>query len=123
MYNNYYGGYYPSYIILQINPESDHTVVFDSIFYNSEIYLSDVDQPDKTLTHVQAYNEWQDSGRVPLVVGRDKNLRRKFREWKAEIPREGRNRMRNPWIKLKLELENTDNYKLILHDVIISYTR
>lgn len=122
LYNHFYGEYAPSYIILQVNPESDISCVFDSVFFNSELYLKDIDQPDKTLTSIQAYSEYQNSGKIPLVVGRDKNLRRKFREWKAEIPRDGRNRIRNPWIFLKLELDNTSNYKLILHDITISYT-
>lgn len=120
-YNKFFGNYQPSYIILQVNPESDVDTVFNTIRYNSELYLNDVDQPDKTLTHIQAYNEYQDSGRIPLVLGRDKNLRRKFREWKALIPRQGRNRIRNTWIYLKLELDNISNYKMILHDVIIGY--
>ena len=121
-YNKFYGDYQPSYIILQVNPESDQSCIYDSIFYNSELYLKDIDQPNKTITHIQAYNEYQDSGRIPLIIGRDKNLRRKFREWKAQIPRDNRSRIRNPWIYLKLELENTSNYKLILHDINISYT-
>jgi len=121
-YNKFFGQYQPSYITLQINPESDLDCVFDNIYFNSELYLDDIDQPDKTLTHIQAFNEYQDSGRIPLIFGRDKNLRRKFRQWKANIPRSGRNRVRNPWIFLKLELDNTSNYKFILHDVIISYS-
>lgn len=121
-YNKYFNEYVPSYIILQLNPESDIDTVFNNIQYNSELYLNNVDQPDKTLTHIQAYNEYQDSGRIPLIVGRDSNLRRKFREWKANIPRSNRNRIRNPWIFLKLELDNVSNYKLILHDIIVNYS-
>ena len=121
-YNNFYGNYHPSYIILQVNPESDLDTVINTIHYNSELYLDDIDQPDKTLTHIQAYNEYQDTGRIPLIIGRDSNLRRKFREWRASVPRDGRSRIRNPWIFLKLELDNTSNYKFILHDIIINYS-
>lgn len=121
-YNNFFGQYYPSYITLMINPEADLDCVFDNIMYKSELYLNDIDQPDKTLTHIQAFNEYQDSGLIPLELGRNKNLRRKFRNWHALIPREGRNRIRNPWIYLKLQLTNEDNYKMILHDVNIFYT-
>lgn len=120
-YNKFFGEYKPSYIILQVNPEVNTNVVYNNIIYNSELYLNDIDQPDKTLTHIQAYNEYQDSGRIPLVFGRSSNLRRKFRQWRANIPREGRSRMRNSWIFLKLELDNTSNYKMILHDIIIQY--
>jgi hypothetical protein len=121
-YNNFFGTYYPSYITLMVNPEPDFDCVFDNIMYKSEMYLDDVDQPDKTLTHIQAFNEYQDSGLVPLEFGRNKNLRRKFRNWTALIPRQQRNRIRNPWIYLKLQLDNQDNYKMILHDTVIAYT-
>jgi hypothetical protein len=122
IYNNFFGIIQPSYIILQLNPESDIDCIFNNIHYNSELYLNDIDMPDKTLTHIQAYNEYQDSGKIPLIIGRGSNIRRKFREWQADIPRDGRNRIRNPWIFLKLELDNTSNYKLILHDIIIHYS-
>lgn len=121
-YNSFFGEYKPTYITLLLNPAVNMECIFDNIEFNSELYLDDVDQPDKTLTHIQAYNEYQDSGRIPLIVGRNSNLRRKFRKWRANIPRTGRNRMRNPWIFLKLELDNESNYKMILHDVIVSYT-
>lgn len=121
-YNEFFGVKYPSYITLLLNPESNLDCIFDNIEYNSEIYLNDIDQSNKTLTHIQAYNEYQDSGKIPLIVGRDKNLRRLFRKWRANIPRDGRNRIRNPWIFLKLELDNQSNYKMILHDITIYYT-
>jgi|TARA_R110000822_G_scaffold152112_7_gene291326 hypothetical protein len=121
-YNTYFGIKQSSTVTLMLNPESDYDCIFDNIQYNSELYMNDIDQPDKTLTHLQAYNEYQDSGRIALVLGRNKNLRRKFRTWKADIPRDGRNRIRNPWIFLKLELDNQINSKLVLHDIIVSYT-
>lgn len=123
-YGNFYGQNYPSYVILNINPEANMDTVFDNIMYKSEVYLNDIDQPDKTLTKVRLYSEYQDSGLIPLVVGRNSNLRRKFRDWNAILPRNqsSRERIRNPWVKLVLQFDNTNNYKLILHDVIISYS-
>lgn len=121
-YNVYHATNYPSTITLQLNPDSDYDKVFNNIFFNSEVYLEDIDQPDKTLTHITAYNEYQTSGRIPLVSGRNNNLRRKFREWKANIPRDGRNRIRNPWIFLKLEFDNSSNYRMVLHDIIVAYS-
>ena len=123
-YNNFYGINYPSYVILNVNPEADLDTVFDNIMYKSEVYLNDIDQPDKTLTKVRLYNEYQDSGLIPLTVGRNSNLRRKFRDWNAILPRNqgSRERIRNPWVKLVLQFDNTSNYKLILHDISISYS-
>jgi hypothetical protein len=123
-YNKFYGQYYPSYVILNVNPEADLDTVFDNIMYKSEVYLNDIDQPDKTLTKVRLYSEYQDSGLVPLIVGRNSNLRRKFRDWNAILPRNqnSRERIRNPWVKLVLQFDNTSNYKLILHDIVVSYS-
>lgn len=123
-YNNFYGTNYPSYITLNVNPEADLDTVFDNIMYKSEVYLNDIDQPDKTLTKVRLYNEYQDSGLIPLTLGRNSNLRRKFRDWNAILPRNqnSRERIRNPWVKLVLQFDNTSNYKLILHDIIVSYS-
>jgi hypothetical protein len=123
-YNNFYGINYPSYVILNVNPDSNLDTVFDNIMYKSEVYLNDVDQPDKTLTKIRLYNEYQDSGLIPLTLSRNSNLRRKFRDWNAILPRNqnSRERIRNPWVKLVLQFDNTSNYKLILHDIIISYS-
>lgn len=123
-YNQFYGDYYPSYVILQVNPESDLDCIFNNIEFKSEAYIDGVDQPNNTINLLQAYNEYQHTGKVPLIVGRNKNLRRKFRKWSAIIARNQgtRDRIRNPWIFLKLELDKTDNTQLILHDILINYT-
>ena len=123
-YNEFYGVTYPSYITLMVNPEVDKDTVFDNIDFKSEIYINEVDQPDTTLSSVRLFNEYQDSGIVPLVLGRNSNLRRKFRDWNATLPRnEGtRQRIRNPWVYLTLQLDNDNNYRMVLHDVIVSYT-
>ena len=121
-YCEFYGVKYPSYIIYNVNPEPYFDCVFDNINFKSEVYLNGVDEPNDTLTRIQAYNDYQDSTLIPLVNGRNSNLRRKFRDWNAEIPREGRNRIRGPWIKLKVQFDNDYNKKLVLHDIIVSYT-
>lgn len=121
-YNKFYGVYYPSYVILNVNPESDKDCIFNNISYKSEAYINNVDQPSTTLSKVQLYNEYQDSGLVPLVV--NNNLSRKFRQWKVTLPRQqnSRDRIRNPWVFLKLQIDNTTNKRLILHDIFINYT-
>ena len=127
-YNNFYGENYPSYVVLNVNPEANMDTVFDNIMYKSEVYLNDLDQPDKTLTGIRLYSEYQDSNTpttvTPLILGRNGNLRRKFRDWNAILPRNqgSRERIRNPWVKLVLQFDNTSNYKLILHDIVVSYS-
>ena len=121
-YNKYFEERIPSKITLMLNPDSDYVKVFNNIIFNSEVYLEDIEQPQRTLTHIRAYSEHQDSGRIPLLISRSSNVRRKLRAWKADIPRQGRQRMRNPWIFLELEYDNTYNGKFILHDIIVNYT-
>lgn len=121
-YCKYYEAVYPSSITLNVNPEANQDCVFDNINFKSEVYLNGVDQPTKTLTSIRAYNDYQDSLEENLVVGRNGNIRRKFRDWNANIPRDGRNRIRAPWIKLQLKFNNANNYKFVMHDTSIYYT-
>lgn len=122
IYNIYYGEYYPSSIVYHVNPEPYQSCVFDNINFKSEVYLDNQDVWDQTLTHIEAYNEYQQTPFTPLIQGRRGNIRRRFRDWNADIPRDGRNRIRGPWTKLKVQFNNEDNYKFILHDMIIDYS-
>ena len=106
------------------NPEPHLDTIFDNIDYKTEIYLNNVDVPNQTITNMQLFNEYQNSGLVPIIIGRNGNTRRRFRDWNTQLPREAgtRNRIRNPWVFLKLQLNNPNSYKMILHDILISYT-
>ena len=44
--------------------------------------------------------------------------------WRANIPRDNKNnrdRMRNPWLYLKLSMNEENTNKTILHDIIVKY--
>jgi len=103
-----------------INPEPDVDCIFNNIIYKSEVYIDEVDVSDNTLSWIRAYNEYQDSGVTNLVTR--VNLDRTFRDWKAFVPRDGRDRIRNPWMFLELGFNNTENQKLVLHDLNVLYT-
>ena len=123
-YQQYYNGAKEeSYITLMVNTDVPNVdKIFNSIEFDSEVTLDDIDDPKGTITSIEAWNTYQESGRIPLVVG--KNIKRKFRTWRAMIPREKgkRNRLRDKWLFLKLGFNPEDNKKLILHDIIINYT-
>lgn len=123
-YNKYFNNKFPSKLTLLINPDADHDKVFNNIFYNSEVSLNDLDMSNITFNYIKAYNDYQTTNKVPLTIGLNSNLRRKFREWKAIIPRiqNSRDRVRNPWIFLELEFNHAENYKFKLHDIYINYT-
>ena len=52
------------------------------------------------------------------------NLKKKFRMWGANIPRDKKNkldRMRNPWLYIKLSKEKPGTFKMELHDLVVKY--
>lgn len=124
IYNNFYGTLYPTIIEYKINPDMHLDKVFNTIEYRADMFNGNILDPFKTFTSIAVTNEYQDSGTTPLVL--HKNLFKKFRIWRANIPRQvnSLNRIRNPWIKLKLDYTpaSNTNYKLVLHDIIINYT-
>jgi len=121
-YNNFFGETEDSFITFQFNPEPTLATTFNTLEFTSETYIDRVDQPFETYTHIRAFNEYQDSGEVPFIYGKRGNLKRRMRMWSADIPREGRNRVKNPWTYLTLKLENTDNKEVILNDITLNYT-
>jgi hypothetical protein len=120
--NNFFGTNQDSYITFQLNPEPMTPTTFDTVEFNSEATILNVDAPLVTYNYIHAWNDYQDTGEIALTVSRNDNIRRKFRLWKANIPREGRNRIKNPWTYLKLGLDNTTNHDIILHDLVLNYT-
>jgi hypothetical protein len=75
---------------------------------------------------IRVYNEYQDTKEVSLKFNRltPSNLKRKFRIWRANIPRDfinKRDRIRNTWTNITLKASNPSNTKTELHDLIVSY--
>lgn len=121
-----YGVYYDndpetSYITFIFNPDADIDKIFDTLLYNSKVILNNQDIPLETLSNLQAYNDYQDSSDIELVV--DSNVKRKFREWRIQLPREEdtRNRLRSQYLYVKLEFENNNDKEFVLQDIILSY--
>lgn len=111
-----------------INPDPIMDKVFNNIEFRADLFNADTNEyiPFKIFDNIEISNEFQYSDIRPLILY--KNLQKKFRIWRAYLPRDSKefklNRIRNPWIKLKLiytpeELKNT---KLIMHDLIVNYT-
>lgn len=100
------------------------TKTFDNLEFQSELYdTNKVDIYNEPLSRYQVSNEYQDTGLIPFV--NDNNIKRRMRDWRLYIGRDaidGRSRIRSPWAKLTLEYDNNNNKRLVLHDVIYSYT-
>lgn len=121
-YCDYYGVKYDSYVTLLISPEPDVDCVLNNIEFKSEVYNNCIDVPLVTMSKIRAWNNYQDSNTQILTVGQ--NIKRKYRDWNLFVPRvHGKplQRIRNPWNFLRLDFDNTNSYRLVLHDIIASY--
>lgn len=138
------------YMQFRLNPAPYSDKTFTNVEFNADVNTSEyLNENERTLslvspfTHIQAWNEYQNSGLVPLQKTYANPLVNnvpKFRTWRALIPRDGidkerkrnpygLNRIRNPWIHLKLFNEvpkdknenKLENYKMEFHNMVVQY--
>lgn len=138
-YNSFYGEYKPFWTTVIVNPDPTMDKVFNNVEYRADIFdMNDQAKylKDASFDTLNVWNEYQ-AGVASLenVKNIPSNLKKKFRIWRANIPRwnidtngqtaNGRDRMRNPWLYLKLSMEKSsnlsNNHKTILHDMIVDY--
>ena len=123
--NNYfYDVYYPSSITLIANEFPDNDKIFDGLTYimDTENQLNE-DETLVSFNEIKVDTSYQTSNNTPLVIG--SNLRRKFRIFRIQLPREfgTRNRMRGQYALIKLTFNNqANNYSFICNDMIVNYT-
>lgn len=124
-YNMFYGQPKP-YSVTIISNDNPYT---DKIF-NTVEYIADL-IPEKgnksPFDTLKVWNEYQE-GESTLVFNAytPSSLKRKFRIWRANIPRDKINkldRMRNPWLYIKLSNEKnlSDMRRMELHDIMVHY--
>lgn len=115
----YLGSYKDSSIEFITNPSYINSV-FDTIRFNSDTSLNGVDQFNESIDKLTVYNEHQTTGEITL---NSKDLIRKFREWRVNIPRESgsRNRIMSPYVFVKMSWTNNNNKLKDLKEVIVNY--
>ena len=117
-------------ITYKVNKDSFVDKTWTNIEYRADIFNSgniqnkDADKISKeTFDTLEVWNEYQ-KGTTNLNGDKYPNAKNKFRVWRADIPRDENNkldRIRNPWIMLKLKkTENTHN-RMEFHDLLIKY--
>lgn len=124
-----YGKYYDSIDSVSkihsiISGNGDVTKIWNNIAYNSELYTpTGNDIYDETINVMRFWNNYQDTGSIPLVVGN--NIKRRMRTWRAIIPREkdkSLSRLRNPWMEYEFQYNNDSGKRHVLHELIYSFT-
>ena len=124
-YNVFYNKYEPYHVQLL----ATDTVVKDRIFNTVEIMADGLQTsgayiPDLMFDSITVNNEFQSNTEtLQRLVSKPCNLQKKFRLWRINIPRDfnSMDRMRNPWLYVKLEKTNESFDKLVVHDFKISY--
>jgi hypothetical protein len=129
-YGSFYSRTYKSDITLVVMPSPDIISIFNNIEYLSEVTLNKKDIVNETLTSLQAYSEYQNTGEITLAVGT--LAKRRMRVWRHKLKRDAittnningisNPKLRNYYIFLKLSFTNNADKRLVLSDVVISYT-
>lgn len=124
-YNSFYNVIKPHSITFTGNDGVPGDKIFTNLDWMSDSFLDDNFVTTKTFDRLKAWNEYQ-VGEISLVntKGMPSNLKKKFRIWRANMPRanwNGRDRIRNPWCYVQLRMDNPSRYKTVLHHIFLDY--
>ena len=133
-YNSFYGQQENYSIEYRVTPDPYGDKIFTNIEYRSDMFEGDTEVPFITYDRLDVFNEYQKGSselntRPRATIA---NLKKRLRIWRADIPRDtkdktanpyGLNRMRNPWISLRLTKDNSNGNHLrnIFHDLVVYY--
>ena len=135
-YNYYYNVYQPFYTIIVANETPVTDKIFTNLEYRGDTFNGQTGEYiyNNSFDYLETWNEYQ-KGTSNLIDNKDvpSTLKKKFRIWRANIPRNNtnqggsslknysRDRMRNPWLYLKLAKNTANTYKTVLHDLVVFY--
>ena len=124
-YNMFFGVYQPFYTTIIANPDMPVDKIFNNLEFRSDSWNKNGNLLNTTFDTLTVWNEYQQgASALNDILGRPSNLKKKFRIWRANMPRakaNGRDRMRNPWLYIKLSMEGENVNKTVLHDMIVHY--
>lgn len=124
-YNMFFGVYQPFYTTIIANPDMPVDKIFNNLEFRSDSWDKEGNLLNTTFDTLNVWNEYQEgTSTLSNTLDRPSSLKKKFRIWRANIPRakaNGRDRMRNPWLYIKLSMEKENTNKTILHDMMVHY--
>ena len=132
-FNSFFGVTKPFYTTVVVNPDPTEDKIFNNVEFRADSFSGDTYVPRDTFDKLITWNEYQKGESVLSdTIDKPSTLKKKFRVWRANIPRwntirntgitpNHRDRMRNPWLYLTLKKENPNNYKTVLHDIVVDY--
>jgi hypothetical protein len=124
-YNMFFGEYKPFSITFVANAEEPNDKIFNTVEFRADSWDGDNLVSNKTFDTLDVWNEYQ-HGTTALtnMLGHPSPLKKKFRIWRANIPRaiaNNRDRIRNTWAYIKLGMNTPNTYRTEFHDAIIHY--
>lgn len=122
-YNTLYGKIAPFKVEYRVNPNDVYNKIFSNIEFRADSYKNEVLQDKVSFAKLEVYNEYQYGiNKLEYNKYKNSNLKKKFRLWRADIPREqnSMNRIKNTWCNVALTSEEDTN-RTVLHDVNIIY--
>lgn len=134
-YNSFFNEKKPYSIELLCNPNALSDKTFNTVEWLANIKEGNIDS-QRTFNSIRVVsdNNYQDTGDVNIINTTGKpsvmlnnnytTLKRKFRMWRTPIPRDKsnhRDRIRSPWVKIKLAQNNPSNESMELHNIAVSY--
>lgn len=124
-YNMFFGVYQPFYTTVIANPDMPVDKIFNNLEFRSDSWDKNGNLLNTTFDTLTVWNEYQQgTSTLNNILGRPSDLKKKFRIWRANIPRDkvnSRDRMRNPWLYVKLSMKEENVNKTVLHDMIVHY--
>lgn len=124
-YNMFFGVYQPFYTTVIANPDMTKDKIFNTLEFRADSWDKEGNLLNTTFDTLNVWNEYQEgTSTLSNTLDRPSSLKKKFRIWRANIPRakaNGRDRMRNPWLYIKLSMEEENVNKTVLHDMIVHY--
>ena len=138
-YNNFFDEEKPFWITFTHNENPFNDKIYNTLEFRADTYEYNTkeDEDGDIITYcelsnnssfdtIKVKNEYQDTEEVSLEFAKyiPSNLKRKFRIWRANIPRDfvnKRDRIRNTWANITLKASNPSNTKTELHDLVVSY--
>lgn len=136
-YNTYFDYYSPYYTTIVCNPDINVDKIFNNVEFRADTWNYANVLQGCMFDTLDVWNEYQSGSSSLTNIGSrtfngttssSKNipstLKQKFRTWRANIPRDStnkRDRMRNPWLYIKLSKQTSNTNKAMLHDIVVDY--
>lgn len=127
-YNVFFGKHRPYYVEYRITPEPYGDKTFTNIEYRADMWNGNEHDYKSTFDVLNVWTEYQKgSEKLNWRNAMPANLQKKFRIWRAFIPRDSYdsrklNRIRNPWMSMRLTKDTKgDTERMEFHNLLVSY--